>query len=308
MRNHSIDTLKAICAIFIIYIHTPQPALWDSAITPLIRCAVPIFFIISGYLTYGKKQIDKLIIRRITTISKMLCWGFIIYFLGFVVINGKDSLEHLQIFLSSGFLLFNIIPYGMHLWYLLAYIYVLIIIYFVEKYNLYKFLFYTVPILLFTALIFGKYSEVAQLPPLHTRNFLFTGIPFFTLGMIIKHINKLPTIGWAITGCILFYIIGVIEVIYINGLGELYFSSIFLSVSIFILFLNIKQRSDNPISKIGREDSLYIYVFHFLFSIAFSQISNHIPYFPYFSAPIVLCLTLILIKILRRLKIIGNII
>ena len=57
MRNYSLDTLKFVCAIFVIFIHTPQPEIWEIYITPLIRCAVPIFFMISGYFTYGKKDL-----------------------------------------------------------------------------------------------------------------------------------------------------------------------------------------------------------------------------------------------------------
>ena len=55
MRNYSIDTLKFICAFLVIFIHTPQPDVYYIAITPISRCAVPIFFMISGYYTFGKK-------------------------------------------------------------------------------------------------------------------------------------------------------------------------------------------------------------------------------------------------------------
>ncbi len=55
MRNYSIDTLKLICAIIVIYAHTPQTAICKIGLTPLTHCVCPIFFMISGYLTYGKK-------------------------------------------------------------------------------------------------------------------------------------------------------------------------------------------------------------------------------------------------------------
>lgn len=310
MRNYSIDTLKFICAILVIYIHTPQPEIWDTYITPIIRCAVPIFFMISGYYTYGKNNLNDAIKKRIIYMLKIFAWSFLLYATCFIVVNKKDSLEHQQILYSHKFLLFQAIPYGMHLWYLHAYIYVLIILLIVEKFNLYKWLFHATPILLITALIIGKYSDYfgGKELHIHTRNFLFTGLPFFAIGMIIKQCKKLPNQYITIILCLISYIVGIFEVIHAKGGGDWYASTIILSTSIFILFLNTKQTRDNIFSKIGREDSLYIYLLHFLFAIFISIVGKQIPYLPYYSAPLVFCLTMTLIKLLRKLKIIGKII
>lgn len=108
--------------------------------------------------------------------------------------------------------------------------------------------------------------------------------------------------------CIIFYILGFIEVLYVKNLGDFYASTIFLSLSIFILFTNIKQVKDNIFSKTGREDSLYIYLLHFIIATAITLHSNKFSYLPYFSALVTLLLTFVLIYILRKLKIIGKII
>lgn len=197
----------------------------------------------------------------------------------------------------------------MHLWYIAAYIYVLLIILLVEKFNLYKWLFYLTPILLVAALSIGKYSEIIfnhNFPRNHTSNFLFTGLPFFTLGMIVKQAKQLPNIYITTLSCIAFYILGLIEVINIKSDGDWYASTIFLSLSIFILFLNLRQTKDNIFSKSGREDSLYIYLFHFNIATAITLICNKIPNLSYFSAGITFLLTLIFIYILRKMKIIGK--
>ena len=311
MRNYSLDTLKLICAIFVIFIHTPQPDIWGSYITPLIRCAVPIFFMISGYFTYGKKDIKYTIHKRITQLLTIFAIVFLFYFSLFLIANGRDSLEHLSILLSYNFILLNSVPYSMHLWYIIAYIYVLLIILLVDRFNLYKWLFFITPILLLTALTIGKYSEIIlghTFPTNYTRNFLFTGLPFFTLGMIIKKVNQLPNIYTAGVSCVLFYVLGYIEVLHVKNLGDFYASTIFLSLSIFILFLNIKHVKDNIFSKVGREDSLYIYLMHFFIATGVTLLSNKYTYLTYFSALITLLLTLALIYTLRKLKIIGRII
>lgn len=311
MRNYSLDTLKFVCAIFVIFIHTPQPEIWEIYITPLIRCAVPIFFMISGYFTYGKNNLIHTLYKRIIHLITILGIVFFFYLSIFLIVNGKDSLEHLSILFSYNFFLLNSVPYCMHLWYIVAYIYVLLIMLMVEKYNLYKWLFLLTPILLLTALTIGKYSGIIlgnSFPTNYTRNFLLTGLPFFALGMIIKKAKQLPNIYISGTLCILFYILGIIEVINIKNSGDWYATTIFLSLSIFISFINIKQVKDNIFSKTGRENSLYIYLLHFIIATGITLLSNRFPYLPYFSALITLSLTLILIYIFRRLRIIGRII
>lgn len=311
MRNYSLDTLKFICAIFVVFIHTPQPEIWEIYITPLIRCAVPIFFMISGYFTYGKNNLIHTLYKRIIHLITIFGIVFFFYLSFFLIVNGKDSLEHLSILFSYNFILLNTVPYCMHLWYIAAYIYVLLIMLIVEKYNLYKCLFLLTPILLLTALVIGKYSEIILgncYPTNYTRNFLFTGLPFFALGMIVKRAKQLPNIYISGIFCIIFYILGVIEVINIKNLGDWYATTIFLSLSIFILFINIKQGKDNILSKVGREDSLYIYLLHFIIATGITLLNELFPFLSYISTLITLSLTLILIYVLRKLKIIGKII
>lgn len=311
MRNYVLDTLKLICAVLVILMHTPQPEIWEIYITPLGRCAVPIFFMISGYFTFGKKDLIHTIHKRIKHLFSIFGIVFLFYFSMFLIANGEDSLKHLSIIFSHNFILLNSVPYCMHLWYIAAYIYVLLILLVVEKFNLYRWLFYITPILLLTALTIGKYSEIVLdkcYPTNYTRNFLFTGLPFFTLGMLIKKAKQLPNIYIAGVSCIVFYILGIIEVLNVENLGDMYVSSIFLSLSIIILFTNLKLEKDNIFSKSGRKDSLYIYLLHFIIATGITLLCDKIPYLPYFSAITTLSLTLVLIYILRKLKIIGKII
>ena len=45
------DTLKVVMALFIVVLHTK---LWPSVFIPLVRIAVPVFFIMSGYFFFRK--------------------------------------------------------------------------------------------------------------------------------------------------------------------------------------------------------------------------------------------------------------
>lgn len=46
-----------------------------------------------------------------------------------------------------------------------------------------------------------------------------------------------------------------------NATRDHYISSTFLAVSLFLLFLSLKQSKVNAFSKLGEKDSLYIYIY-----------------------------------------------
>ena len=78
---------------------------------------------------------------------------------------------------------------------------------------------------------------------------------------------------------------------------------------ILMLSLNIEQRKENILSRMGREDSLYIYIFHLIFADTMRNVARRFEfttYYEYIGVPIVLVITIILIQILRKTKIIGR--
>ena len=321
MRNNSLDILKFLCAILVIFIHTPQPGNIELLIDPLQRCAVPIFFIISGYFTFERNDLNNVLKNRIVTVLKIFCWAFALYILSHII--HYKSLYVIYIVaqnISSLFFFNNIIPEE-HIWYIHAYLYVLIIFLFVNKYNLYKPLLYATPILMVAGLFLGKYHEIItgnNIPIFYSRNFLFTGLPFFFLGYLIKKnekiINRYISKNTAIVGIFIFLVTGFVEEfafgIYDNT-GDLYISSAFMSTALFILFLKIDYKKENFVSKIGKNDCLYIYIFHIFLLNEISFLMTKLGYealFQHMSIIIVLITTIIFIKFLRKTQIIGKLI
>lgn len=117
----------------------------------------------------------------------------------FTVIKEIIAITHGELFIPSKrqwlkFIIFNDNPFGFHLWYLEAYLYVLIIMMVVDKYKLWSRMLWCIPFLLFGDLLFGKYSILQlnkELPYICVRNFLFIGIPYFLLGVWLKINNKI---------------------------------------------------------------------------------------------------------------------
>lgn len=188
-RNYSIDILKFVCAVLVVVLHTNFR--WHNIILPLTRCAVPCFLMISGFLLYSEKGIGKgRLLRNIKHIAHILLWSTIL----FAVVKESQYAFYDNIFTPSirqwvYFIIFNENPFGGHLWYLSAYLYVLVFMMAIDKYKLYRALFYFAPILILSDLVLGKYSLLLlnhEYPYVFVRNFLFVGIPYFTIGCIIK--------------------------------------------------------------------------------------------------------------------------
>lgn len=191
IRNHSIDLLKFICAVLVIFLHTDWK--YRDMILPFTRCAVPCFLMISGFLLYNDGQIGSTKIKRtIVKILKITLWATLLFLLFkeciFFVANKSFYIPSLHSIVN--WVLFNECPFAYHLWYLYAYIYVLLVILLFERFNRLKFLFLITPFLLLCDLILGKYGMLMlgiNLEPFYIRNWIFVGIPYFCLGCIIKH-------------------------------------------------------------------------------------------------------------------------
>lgn len=194
-RNYSIDILKFICAVLVVFLHTNFK--WHDLILPFTRCAVPCFLMISGFLLYSGDGIGQERLRRnIKHILYILLWStllFVAYKEVMSIIQGALFIPSLRQWLF--FLIFNENPFAGHLWYLGAYFYVLLIMLIVDKHKLWKYMLWVTPLLLMGDLLFGKYSILLlgkEFPFVYVRNFLFVGIPYFMLGIWCKmHLDKL---------------------------------------------------------------------------------------------------------------------
>lgn len=204
MRNHSIDTLKFVCAILIVLLHTSTS--YSYLYIPLTRCAVPVFFMISGYMLYGE-EMPKRLKRGIWKILKIIVWSTLLYAV-FLLILSKGDLQSViptKTQLRDMFL-FNVNPWGGHLWYLNAYLYVMLIIIPFSRRNVWRWLFWLIVPLLSIDLVLGKYSLLfmgREFDYIYVRNFLCVGIPYFLIGVWVKIYNPFKRLNSkvALGGC-----------------------------------------------------------------------------------------------------------
>lgn len=186
-RNHNIDILRFILCAFVVFLHVDTP--YRTYTTPITRCAVPCFFIISGFMLYSSDMRPRLV-RSIKKITVILIWSTLVFALVNIPLELKNGNKDFLTWKSLlDFFLFNENPFGFHLWYLSAYIYALAIILALERCGRIKLLFLAIPVLLAADLAFGTYSRVVfgrVFNYLYVRNFLCVGLPYLAIGMLLK--------------------------------------------------------------------------------------------------------------------------
>ena len=177
----SLYCLKAIGAFFVVFIHFG----WN--IFPVIRTAVPFFFMISGFFLYQedrKAAIEKCKKALIKALWIMLYANAFYYFILWLP-NRPIPFDNLDSLLSlfQGGIRF-------HLWYFSAYIEVLVIMIIALYLRKERWLWYAAPIFVVFGMISGSYNFFMPLVSndiMLNRNFLTIGIPCFTAGWLMKH-------------------------------------------------------------------------------------------------------------------------
>ena len=111
MRNKSLDAVKAIAACLVVCIHVSFPGQAGQLVKVLARCAVPFFFMVSGYFCYYQNcNASKRILSKILHIMKLFAVSVVFYFIWecfmkawngervWTWIKGLVSTEHLKEF------------------------------------------------------------------------------------------------------------------------------------------------------------------------------------------------------------------
>lgn len=312
VRNHSLDTLKLICAFLVVFIHSSYP--YKADILPITDVAVPLFFCISGYFVCGAERN----LKRISRITQIFIWSATLYLF-------KTEVYHLltanTLWIPSwqsiiNFVIFNDVAFSYHLWYLPTYIYVLIIAYIIDKFSLWRFsLGMIIPLLLVGVYIKYSISDVCPKEIEYYRNAYFCGLPYFLTGALIKNtpprhqyhtLLKVPLI-LTILGLFImrYYLLGNSLLILVAREMNL----LLLTVCIFFLTTICVQQHSNLFSRLGSSYSLYIYILHLMLMSICEMIAIHLPsvynqVYMYFNPICVFILSIVVTYLLSKVKII----
>lgn len=281
-RYGGLDILKSICAFLIVNIHAPFPGEAGAYFLSLTRMAVPVFFMITGFF-YDNVRSRGRVNAQIAKVFRLFLSANLLYFgwgMAKAVTDGS-----VRVFLSENFgirkllrfVLLNEALFSSHLWYLGALLYVLVIKAVLDKYLPQKserILYALTPVLLLGDLLLGKYSMAVfgrTFPYVLVRNFLFVGIPYFSIGCCLYEKRERISVsrGRNILLIVLFACTTLLEryLLVQSGLNtprDHYISSTFLAAAAFILFMDGKwdQPWAAPLEKVGRKYSAFVFIIH----------------------------------------------
>lgn len=314
IRNNSVDYLKLICALLVVFIHCDYP--YKSEILPITDIAVPLFFCMSGYFVCGAKRS----VNRIKRIGVIVVWSFLLYLLKteiFYMLTQHRPFIPTQTDVIN-LVCFNDVVFAIHLWYLSAYLYLLVIAYVIDKYDLWKTCFYTIiPLLLIGMYIKYHVNNVCVEQIYYYRNWAFVGLPYFMAGALVKaktpHCKTLK--GSAFKMCLfLFTIVLLIFRYKYSGSGMTLLmlremNLLLLVICIFLLTIHTEIETDNIISRLGKNYSLYIYIFHLVVMSSIEMAATKLPMqiynsYMYINPIVVFFVTIGLTYLLGKMKIV----
>ncbi len=268
--NSSIDFVKGIACIFVVFMHCEFPGLLGTIVQAVSRFCVPLFFMVSGYYCYKNEAITKNdSYRKVKHIGKITLYACLFYFCSYLIfqhISGgiSLSLSFQQLYL---WLLFNC-PFWVagQYWFLFALLYTYCF-YFIFELNGKRKWAYS-----FAAIMFVVYYLLAQgmhiagiyVPNHIYRNWLVEGFAYFMLGHWI-HENQSTvttdnkTLYFVIIASTLLclperYLLGRDFGVNICTLPQV--------VAIFVYAIYNPTRHQGYIQQLGKNCSMYVYILH----------------------------------------------
>ena len=198
-RNETLECCRILAAVFVVFLHVPFPGLVGKTVNCLARFAVPLFFAISGWFSYGAKP-EKLL-RRMGKIWLLEAVG-----IGLTVLSKGFRVGLPDAAALSKWLLLNVDPFAGHLWYLsaMACCYGFLWLYTrlaCRNRKNYLPLYGLSGLLLACHFAMGNFADFTGIRVDYTlyRNAWFFGIPMFSMGLFLREFSgKLPRKGtWA---------------------------------------------------------------------------------------------------------------
>jgi len=272
-RNGAIDLLKLISALFIVVVHSSYPSDFGFAMNAIARFSVPIFFMITGYYVVQSEDKEGCLKKQIIKLAKYyVFYEFLYVFYAFCLALVQHDLHNFKVAFLLTLKNFFISPVvGIHLWYVVNVIWVLVIISIFRKFSQLTYLF-AGSILLHVAGILLSHLSVQllhwELPLAYTRNFLFFGLFYVMLGYFLQRVDieklkkyrvwlLLVGVGMAIAQSGERYLW---TTVFHSVFADYYFTTIVASIALFLFALCCEVKN-KTIAKISRY-SMPIYFLH----------------------------------------------
>ena len=287
-RNTTLDIAKAICTLMVVFLHAGENNTIETYFKVICTCAVPFFFLVSGYylslnVSAGKREYAS---RQLKKIGALFIISNVLYAtcLSILMLIFHDDLagfwkKCLTCESIFNFFVLNESPFGYHLWYIGAILYVLFIFNILISKNKINRVITYMPLFLILAIGLGIYSKCLfkdNFPIYVSRNFIYVGIPSMAIGyMLASVLNKKQYFHqYAWLSIIVFSMAIIMERFILHRLqfmstGSIFIMTVPLAIAIFIFAATDEYVHSSSVMKlladIGRYDSANIYIYHMIF-------------------------------------------
>lgn len=320
-RNSAIDLLKFILSFLVVCIHVPFQGAFGEYFVVLCRIAVPLFFIISGYFykpVKAPKQIKRYLLMAIGVELLYCSFNGAIQLLSDSGSIVNYLIKDLNVNTLIKFVLFNKSIYTPHGWYLFALVYVYVFMWLIDKtfHNKQKrsIFFLSISLLLLSVnIVVGDLSFAlfgAKSESVLVRNWLFTGVPFFAIGRLIKDkevtFDNVSLLG---ISSLIFIVFGILEVFFFKKwciYSESSCLNLFVAIAAVLLFcatISCKLKVPSILSRIFPGGyCLDIYIYHNLLLTIVTVVARKVGVYSIIEAilPIVVFVTTLLFSVLKK--------
>ena len=294
-ENYFFYMLKGIACFLVITVHYPMQGKYGEMIRIFARCAVPMFFIISGRYMYGTGRADtpgmrKKLIRRFVRLSLITLGVLMVYTLYSFVFYRAQGMSvqewiHMKyqksqwlflLMMNSGQIVWDYSYVYDFMWYLFATLWVLLFMIVTLKWS--AEIKMAICIALMSMLYVCQYMHYSgTLSMIHLfcgdmwfyRNWLFTGIPFTLVGVWIGEmdVNKAPKplVWWTLAACGVY--LAVREAIHFET-RELSIGIGMLTIALSVLAEYYPRFGSRLLAFVGKHLSATIYYWHVMIGAA----------------------------------------
>ncbi len=275
MKNDCLNVCKGIAAFAVVFIHCNFPSPVGGMMNGLARFGVPLFFMVSGYFSYGKGT--DTVKRRIWKVFGLFLGANGIYFVWrLLALWGQGSLTMKA---AAGFFapksllhwgLWNESPFMGHLWFLGALLYCYCLYGIFVRRGIEERVYVLIPLCLGANLLLGEMLSILGkgISFLYVRNFWLTGLPFFIWGHWMhreEQRGRLRLRSGVCLGGILFGACLSMGEMLLSGGADLYLGSILMAGGMFLLALGRPEFGKGSLlAHVGEKAALHIYLWQMM--------------------------------------------
>ena len=292
-RNGILDFFKYISAIAVILVHAPLPGIPGAFANAVGVSGVGFFYLITGYALWGIdkelmcRKIRKRLLRNgiitIITVAVYFIFAWVYasrnHMLYPLKMNLRRPVTYVRMLLLGDFEFIN----GSALWFMIALLYCYVIFYVIVRFELKKLVYIMTIPLLVLRIVVDTYVNSYPVSWHLSGNLLVGALPMVCLGYVIadqqERLKRIPN-----RALILCSVLGALAMFatVLFTVGRLNISQPFKILwftAIFIYGINNPDRHIcKPIETCGRQDTLLIYLVHFLFLILIYDYLHAMPH------------------------------